>query len=86
RFATQSRCFMDAYHKGLDGKQAAWAAKKYRGHCVLPVTLMDDLDHAKLIRHHFLFLLYIHFLYLVQLLIQYCGYCLPSIPSSLFDQ
>ncbi|KIK75299.1 hypothetical protein PAXRUDRAFT_173227, partial [Paxillus rubicundulus Ve08.2h10] len=49
RFATRSCRFMDAYHKGLDGKQAAWAAKKYRGHRVLPVTLMDDLNHAKLI-------------------------------------
>lgn len=28
--------FMDAYTKGLDGKQAAWATKKYHGHRVLP--------------------------------------------------
>ncbi|KAG1730206.1 hypothetical protein EDB19DRAFT_1641456 [Suillus lakei] len=27
-------CFIDAYHKGLNGRQAAWAAKKYRGHTV----------------------------------------------------
>jgi hypothetical protein len=38
---------MDAYHKGLNGKQAAWAAKKYRGHRVLPGTIMEDLDKAK---------------------------------------
>jgi hypothetical protein len=40
---------MDAYRKGLDGKQAAWASKKYRGHPVLPETLMRDLADAGLI-------------------------------------
>ncbi|KAF9224442.1 hypothetical protein BS17DRAFT_702699, partial [Gyrodon lividus] len=49
RFATQSCRFMDTYHEGLDGKQAAWAAKKYHEHCVFQVTLMDKLGHAKLI-------------------------------------
>ncbi|KIJ10549.1 hypothetical protein PAXINDRAFT_164241 [Paxillus involutus ATCC 200175] len=47
KFATRSRRFMDAYYKGLNGKQAAWAAKKYRGHQVLPATIMKDLDRAK---------------------------------------
>ncbi|KIK81988.1 hypothetical protein PAXRUDRAFT_154785 [Paxillus rubicundulus Ve08.2h10] len=41
--------FMDTYHKGLDGKQAAWAAKKYCGRHVLPASLMDGLDHTKLL-------------------------------------
>ncbi|OJA16043.1 hypothetical protein AZE42_13160 [Rhizopogon vesiculosus] len=36
RIAIRSSRFMDAYHKGLNGSQAAWAAKKYRGHRVLP--------------------------------------------------
>ncbi|KAG6809273.1 hypothetical protein H0H92_000917, partial [Tricholoma furcatifolium] len=31
-FATRSLRFMDAYRKGLNGLQATWAAKKYRGH------------------------------------------------------
>ncbi|KAF9508823.1 hypothetical protein BS47DRAFT_1302272 [Hydnum rufescens UP504] len=44
RFFTRSLRFMDAYRKGLNGVQAAWANKKYRGHRVLPDTLMDDLD------------------------------------------
>lgn len=35
---------MDAYHKGLDGQQAAWANKKYRGHRVLPHTIMEELS------------------------------------------
>ncbi|KAJ6626738.1 hypothetical protein B0H10DRAFT_1870634, partial [Mycena sp. CBHHK59/15] len=28
--------FADAYRHGLDGAQAAWAARKYKGHRVLP--------------------------------------------------
>jgi len=40
---------MDAYYHGLDGKQAAWTAKKYKGHRVLPDTLIDDLMKAKLL-------------------------------------
>jgi len=39
--------FVDAYNKGLDGKWAAWANKKYRGHRVLPDNLMRDLEEAK---------------------------------------
>jgi hypothetical protein len=39
---------MDVYMKGLNGRQAAWAARKYKGHRVLLETLMDDLEKAKL--------------------------------------
>ena len=39
---------MDAYRKGLHGRQAAWAAKKYRGHRVIPASLLKDLEKAKL--------------------------------------
>ncbi|KAJ7052810.1 hypothetical protein C8F01DRAFT_997464, partial [Mycena amicta] len=35
-FANRSIRFMDAYRKGLDGSQAAWAARKYSGHRTLP--------------------------------------------------
>ncbi|KAH7905398.1 hypothetical protein BJ138DRAFT_1017761, partial [Hygrophoropsis aurantiaca] len=49
RFATRSRRFIDAYSKGLTGKQAAWAAKKYRGHRVLPDHLMKDMDKAAIL-------------------------------------
>lgn len=48
RFATRADRFMDAYEKGLNGRQAAWAARKYRGHRVLPQTLMDDMEKAKI--------------------------------------
>jgi hypothetical protein len=40
---------MDAYHKGPNGKEAAWASKKYHGHRVLPPSLMEDLDRANLL-------------------------------------
>ncbi|KAG2367684.1 hypothetical protein BDR07DRAFT_1271501, partial [Suillus spraguei] len=47
-FSIRSLRFMDAYRKGLDGKQAAWASKKFRGHQVLPETIMKDLVEAGL--------------------------------------
>ncbi|KAF9476916.1 cytochrome P450 [Pholiota conissans] len=43
-FATRSRRFMDAYERGLNGKQAARAAKKYRGHPILPQNILDELE------------------------------------------
>lgn len=39
--------FMDAYRKGLNGNQAAWACKKYRGHRVIPDTILKDLEDAR---------------------------------------
>ncbi|KIK76571.1 hypothetical protein PAXRUDRAFT_169459 [Paxillus rubicundulus Ve08.2h10] len=44
RFANQSSHFIDAYHKGLNGKQAAWANKKYHGHRVLPEGILKELE------------------------------------------
>jgi hypothetical protein len=40
---------MDAYWKGLNGRQAAWAAKRYRGHRVLPESIMQELDHENIV-------------------------------------
>ena len=37
---------MDAYNKGLNGRQAAWATRKYKGHHVLPESLMIDLEKS----------------------------------------
>ncbi|EDR03129.1 uncharacterized protein LACBIDRAFT_331788 [Laccaria bicolor S238N-H82] len=48
RFANRSRRFMDTYQKGLNGSEAAWASRKYRGHHVLPESLMEDMEKAKL--------------------------------------
>ena len=47
-FSNRSQKFMDAYIKGLNGHQAAWAARKYKGHRVLPDSLMDDPQKAKI--------------------------------------
>ena len=44
KFANRSRRFMDAYDRGLNGRQAAWAARKYRGHRILPEGIMLELD------------------------------------------
>jgi hypothetical protein len=35
---------MNGYRKGLNGKQAVWASKKYCGHRVLPDKIMTELD------------------------------------------
>ena len=40
---------MDAYARGLNGRQEAWAARKYKGHRVLPESLMRDLDASKVL-------------------------------------
>ncbi|KAG1785100.1 uncharacterized protein HD556DRAFT_1250449, partial [Suillus plorans] len=42
----QMRKFMNAYQKGLSGKQAAWATKKYCGHQVLPNSVLAELKTA----------------------------------------
>jgi hypothetical protein len=46
KFAMKSHRFIDAYDKGLNGKEVAWASKKYHGHWVLPESLLRDLDNA----------------------------------------
>ncbi|KAF9491682.1 hypothetical protein BDN71DRAFT_1397958, partial [Pleurotus eryngii] len=43
RFATRSLRFMDAYRKGLDGAEAAWAAKKYRSHRTIPENILSQI-------------------------------------------
>ncbi|KAF9441985.1 hypothetical protein P691DRAFT_798812 [Macrolepiota fuliginosa MF-IS2] len=48
-FLNCSHQFIDAYAKELTGKQAAWASKKYQGHCVLPEKIMDEFDVAHLL-------------------------------------
>ncbi|KAG0696076.1 hypothetical protein DFH29DRAFT_758192, partial [Suillus ampliporus] len=43
KFATRSLWFMDAYCKGLRGKQATYAVKRYHGHHTIPLSLFEDL-------------------------------------------
>ncbi|KAJ7022116.1 hypothetical protein C8F04DRAFT_950921 [Mycena alexandri] len=39
-------CFADTYWHGLDGAQAAWAARKYREHRGLPPEFLKDIEVA----------------------------------------
>ena len=48
QFANRSNWFMDAYSHGLNRSQAAWAARKYRGHRVLPSRIMEELEKANI--------------------------------------
>jgi hypothetical protein len=50
---------MDAYRKGLNGKQAAWAAKKYRGHHMIPDSILQDLEKANISYNFFMILYYL---------------------------
>ncbi|KAJ3854099.1 hypothetical protein EV368DRAFT_73097 [Lentinula lateritia] len=43
-FARRAWKFIDAYRKGLNGVQAAWAAKRYRGHRMLPDWILAEFD------------------------------------------
>ncbi|KAF9501342.1 hypothetical protein BDN71DRAFT_1380070 [Pleurotus eryngii] len=47
-FASHSCHFMDAYSCGLNSCQAAWAAKKYCGHRILPESILDDLEKSNI--------------------------------------
>ncbi|KAJ7099116.1 hypothetical protein C8R44DRAFT_642479 [Mycena epipterygia] len=49
RFGNRSSKFVDAYAAGLNGRQAAWAARKYRGHRVIPASIMEELDAAGIV-------------------------------------
>jgi hypothetical protein len=40
---------MDAYARGLNGRQAAWAARKYRGHRILPEGILEELDKKNIV-------------------------------------
>ncbi|KZT67640.1 hypothetical protein DAEQUDRAFT_672921, partial [Daedalea quercina L-15889] len=50
RYFVRAQRFMDAYRRGLSGKQAAWASKKYCGHRMLPNGILDDLEKAGISR------------------------------------
>jgi len=48
-FANHSHWFINAYDKGINVQQAAWAARQYHSHHVLPESLVDDqVEQAKL--------------------------------------
>ncbi|KAJ7058665.1 hypothetical protein C8F01DRAFT_990075 [Mycena amicta] len=47
RFVLRAHRFADAYRQGLDGSQAAWAVKKYKGHRMLPPEFREELLQAE---------------------------------------
>lgn len=47
RFARRSQRFINAYQHGLDGQRAAWATKKFRGHCIVPESIFQLFDDEK---------------------------------------
>ena len=49
RFVNRSNRFMDANSRGLSGRQAAWAARKYRGHRILPYSIMEELEKVNVV-------------------------------------
>ncbi|KAG2120171.1 hypothetical protein BD769DRAFT_1361885 [Suillus cothurnatus] len=49
RIAMRLWRFLDTYHRGLNRKQAAWAAKRYHEHRVLPDSILSELDAAKIL-------------------------------------
>ncbi|KAF8597137.1 hypothetical protein BDV93DRAFT_534597 [Ceratobasidium sp. AG-I] len=44
RFFNKSQRYADAYMRGLDGREAVWANKKYQGHQVLPASIMEEVE------------------------------------------
>ncbi len=40
RFVNRSACFIFAYCQGLSNAQAAWANKKYHGHCIFSLDII----------------------------------------------
>ncbi|KIL64795.1 hypothetical protein M378DRAFT_77746, partial [Amanita muscaria Koide BX008] len=50
-YSCHSCRFMDAYRRGLNARQAAWAGKRYRGHRVLPNTIMEEIESHQVDLH-----------------------------------
>ena len=46
RYANHSAQFVHAYGEGLTGAQAAWANKKYHGHCTLPPDMIREIKDS----------------------------------------
>ncbi|KAH7333984.1 hypothetical protein B0J17DRAFT_674952 [Rhizoctonia solani] len=44
RFINRSNRFVDAYRRGLNGQQAAWASRKYRSHRTLPPHILCEVE------------------------------------------
>ena len=52
KFARKSARYMDAYRKGLTGKAAEYAIKKYHSHRRVPLSVFDDLEEVRIVDRH----------------------------------
>ncbi|KAF8315112.1 hypothetical protein DL93DRAFT_2136065 [Clavulina sp. PMI_390] len=52
RFANRSRRYEDAYIKGLDGSEAAWASRRYHGHRGLPAEATKEMIAEQMRQKH----------------------------------
>ena len=50
RFVLRAHHFADTVRHGLDGAQAAWAARKYKGRRVLSRGFLADMQAAKIVQ------------------------------------
>ncbi|THU81889.1 hypothetical protein K435DRAFT_692679, partial [Dendrothele bispora CBS 962.96] len=46
RFCNRALRYTDAYEKGLNGREAAYAAKRYRGHRAIPKDYLKDFEKS----------------------------------------
>jgi len=46
KFARKSARYMDAYRKGITGKAAEYAIRKYHSHRRVPMSIYNDLEEA----------------------------------------
>ena len=44
-YARKAFRYMDAYRKGLTGKAAEFAVKKYHSHCRIPESVLQSIDN-----------------------------------------
>ena len=47
RFARKAWRYMDLYRKGITGKLAEYATKKYKSHCCIPEYVLLELNKIK---------------------------------------
>jgi hypothetical protein len=46
RFSNRCDKFAFAYLHGLNRRQAAWAARKYKGHRVIPESILKEIEEV----------------------------------------
>ncbi|KAJ7814805.1 hypothetical protein B0H13DRAFT_1604009, partial [Mycena leptocephala] len=57
---------------GLDGAQAAWAARKYKGHRILPPEFLKEMEAAGIGREGMQMLVCRMYVVYLKLVLQFC--------------